>query len=272
MQSRPTKWVTAAVEAHFGWPTARLEITYRGYRYLIRPETDELAPSVSVYSEQGLTIDEGGNLINRFLSELAWSQSAGVQYLFAVGSSTDEPIRVGKSDRFKFIAEPWQQLYLPQPSDERALRALAVFREALSVNSVPYKFLGLFKILNIRYSSGDDQKRWINDNRDRITELRAKERLDALSSVTDLGAYLYRQGRCAVAHAFAEDVIDPDASTELRRLEDDVPLIKAFAEIMITSEFGIPTDSEFWVSIRNAKILPTEYVQPKHLESGCAKV
>lgn len=264
MQSR-SKWVTAAVEAHFGWPTARLEVTYRGYKYLVRPEADDLAPSVSVQSEQGLTIDEGKDLINRFLSALAWSHSAGVQQVFAVGSNTDEPIRVGKSDRFRFTAEPWQQLYLPQPSDERALRTLAVFREALSVNSIPYKFLGLFKVLNIRYSSGDAQKRWINDNRDRITEPRAKERLDTLLSIADLGAYLYHQGRCAVAHAFTDDVVDPDVSKELRQLEDDVPLIKAFAELIISSEFGIPTDSEFWASIRNTRNLPAEYVQPRHL-------
>jgi len=268
MRGKGTTWVTAMVRANFGWPTARVEFMYRAHRYLVRPETDEQAPSLSVYDAHGLTVDEGRDLINRVLSALAWAHSAGARVDFCVGSNGDEPVRVGPPEQFRHIADPWEHMYLPLPKDERALRALAVFREALSLNSVPYKFLGLFKILNIRFSNGPEQIKWINENRRRITDSRALERMTALSGVADLGEYLYVEGRCAVAHAYSNDVVDPDVSKELRRLEDDMPLMKAFAELMISVELGVLTASQFWASLRHIyrrEDMPPEYVKAKQV-------
>jgi hypothetical protein len=134
------------------------------------------------------------------------------------------------------------------------------------LNSTPYKFLGLYKILNIRFPHGPAQEKWINANLTKIKDPLALERLTQLSSVTDLGAYLYRQGRCAVAHAFSRNVVDPDISKELRRLEYDVPLMKALAELMISTEFGILTESDFWASLRSVRRMddfPPEYVKAK---------
>ena len=148
-------WVVAAVKARFGWPTSRMRIQFRGREFLLRPETDELAPSICIKDEKGLTLRNGHNLINRFLSSLAWSQGAGAEVMSIVGSSGEEPIRLGKGE-LRHIADPWHVVYLPVPTNEKALRALAVFREALSLENPAYRFLGLFKILNICFSSGTD--------------------------------------------------------------------------------------------------------------------
>jgi len=41
-----------------------------------------------------------------------------------------------------------------------------------------------------------------------------------------------------------------------------MPLMRELAELLISKEFGVPTDSEFWQSIRNARELPPECVTP----------
>lgn len=254
-------WVIAAVKAKFGWPTSRMRVPFHGREFLLRPETDEHAPSVCIKDENGLTLQEGNDLINRLLSALAWAHGEGAHVEWVVGSNGDEPIRVGKGT-LRHIAEPWRLIYLPQPADEKALRALAVFREALSLDNPAYRFLGLFKVLNIRFSSGTDQKDWINQNLSGLKDFRSLERLQQLAHETDIGAYLYHQGRCAVAHAFTSDVVDPDTSEDARRLEDDLPLMRELAELLISKEFGVSTDSAFWHSLRNAREMPPECVTP----------
>lgn len=254
-------WVIAAVKSKFGWPTSRIRVPFRGREFLLRPETDEHAPSICIKDKNGLTLQEGSDLINRLLSALAWGQGAGAYVEWVVGSSGDEPIQVGKGT-LKHIAEPWRLIYLPQPADEKTLRALAVFREALSLVNPSYQFLGLFKVLNIRFSSGKNQKDWINQNLSGLKDSRSLERLQQLIHEADVGAYLYHQGRCAVAHAFDPDVVDPDTSEDVRRIECDMPLMRELAELLISKEFGVPTDSEFWRMIGNASELPPECVTP----------
>jgi hypothetical protein len=253
MTNSKSKWITVSVKAHFGWPTERIELSYEGQKYLIRPETDDLEPTVSVFHEGGLEFQEGQNLINRFLSALAWSENHGISVLTTTGSNMEEPIRIGKW-KGKYVSSTGDQRYLPAPTDTKALRALAIYREAMSVNSYPYQFLGFFKVLNIRFSKGSEQKEWINNNINEITDYRGLERYKELSDeIDDFGSYLYHQGRCAVAHAFTDDVIDPDISEESRRLEKDVWLMKAIAEHMISKEFGVPTDSQFRENIRDSR-------------------
>lgn len=254
-------WVVAAIKAKFGWPTSQIRIPFLGREFLLRPETDEHAPSVCIKDENGLTLREGNDLINRFLSALAWAHGAGAHVDWVAGSNGDEPIRVGKGS-LRHISEPWRLIYLPQPSNEKALRALAVFREALSIDNPAYRFLGLYKVLNIRFESGAEQKGWISQNISELKDYRSLERLQQLEHETDIGAYLYKQGRCAVAHSFTTEVVDPDTSEDARRLEDDIPLMRSLAELMISKEFGVPTDSEFWHSIRDARETPPECVTP----------
>lgn len=46
----------------------------------------------------------------------------------------------------------------------------------------------------------------------------AVSRLDALRAVEpDVAKYLYESGRCAVAHAYSEPIVDPDDVSDLHR-------------------------------------------------------
>lgn len=130
--------------------------------------------------------------------------------------------------------------YLPESNDPNALLALALYREALNVNSVPYKFLGFYKILNIG-KKGPAQIDWINQTIDHLLDSEASSRIITLkTNEPDVGKYLYASGRCSVAHAYDEhQSVNPDDPIELKRLSEDLPVIKALAEYFIEHELGI---------------------------------
>jgi hypothetical protein len=56
MKSR--HWLTVGVESGIRWPTRELEVTFQGRPFLLRPETDQLAPSVAVAYDLPLTDKE----------------------------------------------------------------------------------------------------------------------------------------------------------------------------------------------------------------------
>ena len=131
-------------------------------------------------------------------------------------------------------------------SGTKARRALALFREARTVNSNAFEFLGYFKILNIFWKDKYDSKKTnpiiegIRKTLPSITDELAQDRLRELRKTRDdVPTYLYESGRCAVAHAYADPIIDPDDMPDLWRLSQDVWIIKAIAEYLIGFELKI---------------------------------
>ena len=244
------KWVDLAVKPNFSWPNTQVEIIFEGKRIVLQPLTDDLSCTVSVFDVTGLTFEEGGTILSRFLSRLAWSMDAGVIELFAFGSNnSDRPGRLAQGTYGVSgwaAIEPWDHLYLPASLDTNADLAIALFREGLSVNSVPFAFLSYFKILNISLSAGQLQKDWINNHVDDLWYQPAVDRLKELKTLeNDIGSYLYHQGRCAVAHANGTPLVNPDNYADKRRLELDLPLMKDIAALYIEKEFGVLSDSSF---------------------------
>ena len=68
----------------------------------------------------------------------------------------------------------------------------------------------------------------------------------SLASEADVGEYLYGSGRCAVAHAANDPVVDPDDASDTLRLGSDLPVVKALATHFIESELGIKTRSTIY--------------------------
>jgi hypothetical protein len=251
----PSKWIDLAVMPHFSWPNKKVELCFDDKKIVLQPGTADLSCAISVYDENGLSFEEGGKILYRFLSRLAWSQDGGIEELFICGSNS--PKRPGLLGRGTYArsgwaqVEPWDYLYLPIPGSDKADRALALFREAMNVNSIPFSFLSYFKVLNIRFASGAPQKDWINNNLGDIKYGPGLERLNELQNkVPDIGAYLYHQGRCSVAHAYSDDIVNPDDYEDKRRLELDLPLMKEIASVCIEKEFGVKTHSSFWEYLR----------------------
>ena len=147
---------------------------------------------------------------------------------------------------------PWEYLYLPISKNGKAEIALAVYREAMSVNSIPYAFLGFFKVLSILRGKGGELKKWINTNLEKIRYTPEKERLVHLEKTeADIGLYLYHQGRCAIAHAFSAPIVNPDKYSDKERLELDLCLMKAIAALFIENEFQIMSCSSYYKYIEN---------------------
>jgi len=239
------KWLTVAVESSFGWPVKETEIEYLGEKYLLRPESDDEPQSVSLRCPAGMTMVAGRLLVNRFLSALSWVEGHGIIEIFSVGSNGPKPVKVGKG-KTRFISKNFRADYLPEPNDDKSRRALALYREAQSLNSATYSFLGFFKVLNVLFKNGKEQKAWVNSNLGFASGYKASKRLLELRELhKDIGEYLYVQGRCAVAHAFSDPAIDPDVPEDVERLTADLPLIEELSTIAIERELGIISKSTF---------------------------
>lgn len=238
-------WTTAIKTSNLAWPTEETTVDYDGNQFLLRPESDDLLPSVSIRCPKKMSQDETQLSVNRFLSALCWAKEGGAHVLFWVGSNGKNPTNVGKS-KVRFVCDRLRTDYLPKPNDEKARRALALFREALSVNTVPYQFLGFYKVINVIFDKGPNQKAWINTTVANVKDFQAVERIQELKKTgTDFGDYLYKSGRCAVAHAFDHPTVDPDIPSETSQLEKDLPIIRALAKIIIETELNIITEDTY---------------------------
>lgn len=265
------RWVDIAVRAHFSWPDCLVEIPFEGKTIVLQPLTEELSSAASVFYEGGTTFDEGGTILSRFLSRLSWSQDGAIEELFAAGSNhVDRPGRLGRGTRtYPSQCPPWRFLYLPLPVSANADLALGLFREGLGLNSDSLAFLSFFKILNISLSSGSDQIAWINGNLHHIKFGRELERLTELKTThSDIGNYLYVQGRCAVAHANSSPIAHPDNYGDKRRLSDDLPLIRELAAALIEHDLGVLSSGAFSQKHRYSDLSSPEILVPQTTSNG----
>jgi len=240
-----TRYLRVRVDSGVPWPTKETLVRFRDQDLTLYPETDELAPTVLLaYDDAKMTSDHALELVRRFLSSLSWSERGPIQDMEYLDGT--QPVWIGKG-RGRMVNPNFRADYLPDPRDPNARRALAFYREALTVNSLPYRFLGFSKVLNILYPKGDDQIAWINSTVGQLQDNAAQARVAALRAAgEDVGKYLYGSGRCAVAHAYADPVVDPDNPEDLRRLQSDLPVIQNLAEHLIEHELGIKSQATIW--------------------------
>ncbi len=235
------KWLNMPVTGGGSWPAKKTNVSFGGHELILLPATKDTEQSIHINlaktpSANGITIQTGMTLINRFLSLLSWcdDQPMEVHGGWAGNPQPTPTPRLARSCGSS-ISFPFGRELEPDP---KAQLALALFREARSINSVPYAFLGYFKILNIFWNDKKDPKtkqnplvEGIRDSLAVIQDLLALERLRELKSKhQDVPYYLYQSGRCAVAHAFSYPVADPDHLETNHRLSRDLPIIKAIAE------------------------------------------
>ena len=162
------RWCNVAVTPKFSWPNQPIGVPFEGRTIVLSPATESLACRVALLAPERVTFNEGGTILSRFLSRLAWANDAGIVELFHLGTNIPAtPGRLGQGtfQRSPFAAvDPPHYIYIPIASGPDADLALALYREGLSVNSAPFKFLSLFKIFNVRFSSGQSQETWINQH------------------------------------------------------------------------------------------------------------
>jgi hypothetical protein len=237
------EWVVASVQTGVAWPVNSQKVLYRGETLWIMPVMVNYFPAVAMKTRPGRGRAECERLLLRFLSTLSWVLEAGFLIDGVGGGSVPQPM--WRNEKFGFaICEEFDLSYLPEPTDERALLALGLMREGRGLNHPGYSFLSLYRILEVALGRGwQGQVAWINKQIGGDLHHRAKEPLEELSKqgVTDIGAHLYASGRCAMAHASAQPIIDPDDPADARRLWSERPIMLTLAERVIEEFFGIET-------------------------------
>ena len=240
-------WLNVRVKGEAAWPEEETKIMFGGYELLLKPATKTTEQSVHV-NLKGITEQEALTLINRFLSILSWCDDVPMENLYGFSGSAI-PVAISRdTSRTCGNCIGDYPFYRELEHDSRARLALALYREALTVNSVPFSFLSYFKILNIfwkdRYEKGSNELiEGIRTMLPKLNDNEARDRIKQLTgSQSNIQEYLYESGRCAIAHAYSEPLVDPDDVADLRRLSQDIWVIKAIAEELIESELNISRD------------------------------
>jgi hypothetical protein len=237
------RWMIVTVDTEIEWAAEETTAEFGGYTLILRPPRGDAAADVRLEYDHPQSEHYALETICRFLSALSWWQHRSCRGSLRISSTA--PMRGGKG----IYGPPLRKDYriptaVAQQPDPQARIALALYREAGSVRGTPYEFLGYFKVINTRYCSGPDQVAWINRVIPLLDDKDAKRRVSELTvAESDIGRYLYASGRCAVAHAFNDPVVDPDDPEDIFRLSADMPVAKALAEYLIEHEYGINWES-----------------------------
>jgi hypothetical protein len=239
------EWVVANVHTNGPWPVNAQKVLYRGEVIWILPLTTKHFPAIAVKLTRSR--EQCELLLMRFLSNVAWVEDQGFLVEGIGGGSIPAPM--GRDKEFGFsICEEFDLSYFPEPTDEKALLALALMREGRGLNHPGYAFLSFYRVLEVALPNGRHRKNWVSDKIDLIDDHYAKQALNALRAkgITDIGGHLYESGRCAIAHASQEPIIDPDDPSHTRRLHSELPIVRALAQIAIEEQLGVETSRTVW--------------------------
>lgn len=243
------QWLLAHVDQQVGWPQKRVLVIYRGRKVLLLPPTKKYYAAAAILTI-GRKIDELDNgkiFLMQFLSALAWYRPGKIDIAHWTNSSTQGGLsvhlRVSLTRQMGMTALFFRPTELPDPDNKDAQKALAFFREGLSLNHLGYSFLSYYKIINMRYPNGKSQIEWIDKNLSALDNVYyLKDRLDRLKSQhAKLAEYIFVSCRCAVAHAGVDPVYDPESIDDATRFHEIKPIVHALAKIIIENEFGIKT-------------------------------
>jgi hypothetical protein len=238
-------WVVANIDTSVAWPTTVIHISFRDHTLFLIPGNPDFYPAVALRLSDGEKYHQGQTIIMHFLSTLAWVERRGIAPILWGGGSLPAPY--GRGPVGSVVTHEFYVDYLPDPTAQTVRWALAFFREGLSLNHAAYQFLSFYKIINMIHRKGKDQVRWMNDALGQLDSWEAKKRLAELrAKCTDIGGYLYKSGRNAVAHAGASPTVDPENLEEMRRLLSDLPVIRELAAYAIEHEFGVKSHLPVW--------------------------
>jgi hypothetical protein len=232
-------WTHIKLEGCFDWPTEKKEIDFEGHKLVLLPATNKNSASIHI-NTFGVGIPKARTIINRFLSIICWCSGVPIQAENrGTGSIKPVPLPARETRTIpSSIAFPFNRTV---PQNPKAQRALALYREAKSVNSIPYEFLGYYKIINILHKDGSpEQKNYIRkclpEIKDTFTQKQIKELGADGGDVVD---HLYKACRCAIAHAEKETDIDPDDADQTWDLSGALLIIREIAEMTIEKKFGV---------------------------------
>jgi hypothetical protein len=239
-------WIVASVDTSMAWTVTAQKFKYRENEIWVLPIMRDMFPSIAIKRPRSLSRESCERILMRFLSALSWVESSGASVEYITSGHLPRPFGREKQ-RGHVLRDDFDLSYLPEPDDEKVLLALALIREGRGLNHPGYAFLSSYRVLEVAIPEPKKQIAWIDENVHRLTHT-AKDALDKLrgAGIVDIGSHLYGSGRCAMAHATREPIVDPDDPTDLRRLGSELPIILALAEHAIETLLGVKTRHTVW--------------------------
>ena len=215
---------------------------YRGHAFWIIPVMRDSYPAVAMKVPPGKNRAECEELLMRFVSNLSWVEDRGIMVVGIGGGNLPRPMHRDKQNGFS-ISDEFDLSYFPEPASKDALLALALMREGRGLNHAAYAFLSFFRVLEVAFPKAKKRKAWVEANVAHVKGHGIKDALDGLAKkgITDIGTHLFESGRCAVAHANRQPIVDPDKPDDMRRLSSELPIMMALAQKAIEDELGVET-------------------------------
>jgi hypothetical protein len=243
------EWIVANISTNSFWPITSQKVRWRGVDIWIMPIMKGFYPAVALMVPPGKSRAECEELLMRFLSMLSWVEERGFMVEGGGLSGGNLPRPMGRDKERGFsICDEFDLSYFPEVTDEKAMLALALMREGRGLNHVGYAFLSFYKILETAFPKGAERIiEWISACiAAGLTGFGIKEALDGIraqgaTTAENIGKHLYESGRCAMAHANREPIVDPDKPAHIRRLASELPIVRALAVRAIEEVFGVET-------------------------------
>lgn len=233
-------WLCVNVETSCPWPVYPQHFEFAGHAMWIVPLTQEEYGGVAMKVPKELSHEEAEGLLLRFLSVLSWRERSGIAVAHRSGGSM--PFMMGLNKKIGFaIREEFDLTELLCPEEERPRIAMALMREALSLNHHGYSFLSYWRVLELAYPVTKDRVAWMQSIVSSLKGHGIQEALESIaaSDVEAVCKHLFESGRCAVAHASGKPIINPDDPRDALRLYRELPLVQKLAEKAIEEGFGI---------------------------------
>lgn len=240
-------WLCLNVDTNMSWPTKPQSFPFEGHQLWVMPYTTDNHPGLAINRPASLDRDEAWAVLHRALSVLCWTEDSGATVTYMSGGNLPRMIGLTRTIGGA-IQDSFDLSDLPQIQDDRGKIALALMREGRGLNHPAYAFLSFYRVLETAIQNGQSRGDWITNNIDNIEGHRAKEALSKLRETVngDIGVHLWNSGRCAIAHAKAEPIINPDDPRDARRLQAELPIIEALAVLAIEQHLGIQTRHRVW--------------------------
>jgi hypothetical protein len=238
-------WVVANISTNSFWPIASQKVRWRGVDIWIMPIMKGFYPAVAMKVPPGKSRAGCEELVLRFLSTLSWVEERGFMVEGGPsGGNLPRPMGRDKERGFS-ICEEFDLSYFPEVTDRKASLALGLMREGRGLNHVGYSFLSFYRVLEVAFSTDKQRIAWISAALANLTGHGVSEALDGIMAqgIADIGLHLFQSGRCAMAHANREPIIDPDKPGDMRRLGSELPIVRALAVKAIEEVFGVETRS-----------------------------
>ncbi len=230
-------------EGTYRWPWDFTRLKIEGLDILLWPRTVYDQPGIAVH---GCDSKTALKFINRFLSGLCWATNSSIELEdWGTSSGNINPCTRQKPGHIPHLHKYYldEDDYIPLPSDPKQRLVLALYREALYLGNKFYKFLSFYKIINSKFSQGPAQKDWIKANLQHLHHHYSDSYKKLSAKQNDIPDYLYKNGRCAISHAYNDPLVNPDDPEHHWEINEALPIIKGLAEIMIEREYGIKSNS-----------------------------